>query len=94
MWRDLLGGADILHFIDQDAARFNLIRGYAGGDVAAGLVEDLWREDSALGCKSWFERVQTDANLADAASRDQAAVMDRVADRVEVPADLIRSIMQ
>ena len=75
-------GRLVLHFIDQDAARYNLVRGYAASDSAAAIVDAFWQAEAALGAGSWFARVQTDANLGDPASRDgEGAARDAWCDR-------------
>ena len=84
VWSEALKDKDIIHFVDQDAARYNLIRGYAGGDTAASLVDDFWMQEAEVGCSTWFERVQTDANTGDPASRGDVDHMRRVGEQTAI----------
>ena len=84
VWADHLRGERVLHFIDQEAARLNLIRGYATGAPAAELIDVFWNEEQTLMAASWLERVQTDANIGDPASRNEVVYMRGVGVQDEV----------
>ena len=81
LWADRLRGELILHFIDQDAARLNLIRGYARSMAGAEIIDRFWEAEQDIGSSSWIDRVQTDANIGDPASRGELATMAAVGDR-------------
>lgn len=68
-WPQLLRGRPVLHFIDNDAARFGLIRGYSPSRPSACIISDFWTAEAELGCRSWFDRVPSASNPSDGPSR-------------------------
>ena len=81
LWSDRLRGELILHFIDQDAARLNLIRGYARSMAGAEIIDRFWEAEREVDGSTWIDRVQTDANMGDPASRGELATMGAFGDR-------------
>ena len=81
LWAEHLQDELVIHFIDQDAARLNLIRGYARGMAGAELIDKFWEADSLVEAASWIDRVQTDANIGDPASRGELETMRSVGDQ-------------
>ena len=90
IWAEWLRGQRVLHFVDQEAARLNLIRGYATGWPAAELIDAFWEEEQELQSGSWMERVQSDANIADPASRNEVAFMRGLGIQDEVLPEHVR----
>ena len=71
-WCDVLGarpGRRVINFIDNDAARYGLIKGYSPSRASAWILADAWRREAAIGCFSWFDRVASTCNPADGPSR-------------------------
>ena len=62
-------GRRVLFFIDNDAARFGLIKGYSPSRASQAVIGAFWRLAAGLQIAPWFERVATDGNPADAPSR-------------------------
>ena len=56
-------------WLDQDAARQALAKGYSPVLVSASIVDEVSLKLSWLNCYSWYARVPTASNPADAASR-------------------------
>ena len=56
-------------FIDNDAARHALAKGYSGNLAANAMVSAFWTTAAAKACSPWFERVTSAANLSDKISR-------------------------
>ena len=56
-------------FIDNNSAMFGLIRGFSPVLDSASLIHETWLMDSQLGTASWYARVPTASNIADAPSR-------------------------
>ena len=56
-------------FIDNNSAMFGLIRGYSPVLDSASLINESWLMDAQLGTASWYARVPTASNIADAPSR-------------------------
>ncbi len=68
-WHDLLRGRAVLHYVDNDAAKWGLVRGWSPSPASAWLVDRVWAEDARLGTRSWFDRVASESNGADGPSR-------------------------
>ena len=93
VWRNRLRGRAVLNYVDNEAARFALIKGGSPTQDAAWIAAGFWRADSDLRCHSWFGRVPSPSNLADGPSRgkDLAPIelgpnLHLVPKRVPVPA--------
>jgi len=56
-------------FVDNDAARHALAKGYSGNLAANTIVSAFWATAAAHASSPWFERVSSAANIADAISR-------------------------
>ena len=71
-WRTQLsqtGSRRIVYFVDNDAARFGLIKGYSPSRTSAWLLTEAWGLDEKSGAVSWIDRVPSKANIADGPSR-------------------------
>ena len=89
-WRRLFRdpGRRVVVFVDNDAARFGLIRGYSPNLASRALIEATWQQAATLQLAPWFERVPTSGNPADAASRlrpKELASLRPAPRHVEVP---------
>ena len=71
----LLEGEHVVQWIDNDSARFALVRGYSPNLESSRLLTDIWVQECKLQCFSWFDRVSTFSNIGDKPSR---LVFDRV----------------
>ncbi|CAK0828484.1 unnamed protein product, partial [Prorocentrum cordatum] len=69
LWPDVLRQAVLLHWVDNEAARFGLIRGYSPVEASAELISWSQELDMARGTASWVERAPSLGNPADKASR-------------------------
>jgi hypothetical protein len=65
----MLEGRRVLWFIDNDPARFSLIRGASQSSVSMRLLFEFWSSDTAHPCFNWFARVPSYSNPADLPSR-------------------------
>jgi hypothetical protein len=63
------GGRRVLNFIDNDGARFGLIKGYSPTRPSAWLIGEFWEEEAKSQALSWFARVPSPSNCADGPSR-------------------------
>ena len=68
-WPEVLRGARLISFVDNNACRDCLIRGYSPVLRSAVLVGRTWLADAQLGCSPWFTRVPSEANISDGPSR-------------------------
>ena len=56
-------------FVDNEAAKFALLKGYGSDCAINNLLSLFWGFQASVQSSPWFERVSTKANLADAISR-------------------------
>ena len=70
-WGRRLQDRQAIIFLDNEAARFALVKGYTPVLSAATLVGEAWLQFAVHGVAVWFCRVPTDSNPADAPSRLQ-----------------------
>jgi len=69
LWRDKIRGRDVIHFVDNDSARFALIKGSSPCMGSAWLVQSFWTDEGETDCRSWIARVPSRSNIADGPSR-------------------------
>ena len=70
LWSGRMKGRDVLHSVDNDAARFATIRGSSPSRGSAWMVHAFWETEIANQTYSWLSRVPTVCNLGDGLSRD------------------------
>ena len=71
LWCKEQNGDLHIHFGDNDAVRYALVRGSATGRVAQRLMEHLLWLEAHSGSRTWYARVRTEANISDYPSRRQ-----------------------
>ncbi len=59
----------ILCFVDNDAARFGLMKGYSPSRASSWLLAQCWRADIEAGTHRWYDRVACASNPADGPCR-------------------------
>ena len=69
MWGTRWRGRRSILFVDNDAARHALIKGYTSSLASARLVASFWEGEAALASYCWVERVPSPSNIADGPSR-------------------------
>ena len=69
IWAKRLRGRFVVWWLDQDAARQALIKGYSPVYESASIVDEVALKLSWLSCYAWYARVPSPSNPADAASR-------------------------
>ena len=67
-----LKGRRIIYFIDNEAARFALLKGTSGKDSMQRLAAAFHAADLIHPCVTWVERVPSSSNPSDSPSRGQA----------------------
>ena len=58
-------------YLDNEASRSAYLKAYGATEVADGLVAAFTEVEMVLQIKSWFVRVPSSSNLADASSRGE-----------------------
>ena len=69
LWEPRLRDRAVLCFCDNDAAKAALIGGYSPQPIAVQILSRISEQDVRDGALSWYERVPTCSNPADAPSR-------------------------
>ena len=91
VWQQELRGRDVLFFLDNDAARYGLVKGYSAVESSMDILRSNARVDIEGDFRAWYCRVNTSSNPADAASRlDPEMVMANFPEAVhlELPTEL------
>ena len=71
-------GVGITCFVDNDASRYALIKGYARKDVAGGMLKQIASMECEYGMVPWFARVNSESNIADEPSRLKTELVRRL----------------
>ena len=85
LWGRQCQNSQVCWHLDNEASRSAYLKAYGATLIADGMVAAFTREEMALQIKSWFARVPSASNLADAPSRgedsnmrDRGAVKDTI----------------
>ena len=70
LWEDYLTAKHVVFFIDNEASRFCILKSCSKNDAISKMVHSLASREESVGCFTWFARVPSEANIADAPSRD------------------------
>ena len=68
-WSEILKNRRVFFYIDNEAAKAALIRGFSPLLDASDLLFEIFEQDVLLRCLPWYSRVPSKSNCADAASR-------------------------
>ena len=71
-WCEKISSGMQVLFLDNEAARYSLIRGTAEGPIAACLLRRHLELECSLSLNTWFARVSSESNLSDFPSRGQS----------------------
>ena len=93
-YRDTLLNRPSLWFIDNESARYTLIKGFSPSISMFSLVKEVSFLDASSPCGAWYERVPSLSNIADLPSRgeyDTAARMidGKVKGDIQIPSDVM-----
>jgi len=93
-WRERWRGRRIIAFVDNDAARFALIKGSTQSSASAAMVARFWSSEVDLESYIWLERVTSASNVADGPSRLDFAEVKGLGGRiVEAPTIPVEDLM-
>eukprot|EP00435_Cladocopium_sp_Y103_P072985 s158_g42.t1 len=73
LWGTLVKSSHVVFYLDNDAARAALCKGYGANDLSQQIVQKIMTEECQLQLKSWFARVPTHSNISDGPSRMDCA---------------------
>jgi len=69
LWEPVMKNRSVLYFIDNDAARYSLIKGASDEPTSMTMLSSFWDEDADSPSCPWFARVPSCGNPADDPSR-------------------------
>ena len=74
IWKDRMVGRPVVHFVDNEAARFALIKGGSPTIDSAWITSEFWNHEVGQSAHTWFERVPSPSNISDAPSRGKSPI--------------------
>ena len=74
-WSHVLEERHILHFIDNDSAASNLVKGYSPLTDSAAIVGDYWLLAAQHKMSIYIDRVSSKANISDGPSRNDFSLL-------------------
>ena len=75
---DKLRHRDVIHYVDNDAARYGTVKGYSPISTSAWLIHAFWDSEIQYRTRSWLSRVLTASNIADAPSRGDKKSVEKI----------------
>ena len=69
VWAHRIANRHVIWWLDQNAARQGLIKGYSPSLENAAIIDEAAQRLAHLGCYPWFTRVPSPSNPADFPSR-------------------------
>eukprot|EP00438_Fugacium_kawagutii_P032730 Skav219779 [mRNA] locus=scaffold3701:23251:24324:+ [translate_table: standard] len=98
-FRDLLCQRRSLWWIDNESARYGLIKGVSPSLSMQRMLREFYIMDTAFPTFSWFERVASASNIADAPSRQDPETACKLLglhewERIEIPTDLVEKLFK
>ena len=75
MWKDWLAAKHVVFFIDNEASRFCILKGYSKNPCISKMVHALATLEEEVGCFAWYARVPSEANIADHPSRGSSHML-------------------
>ena len=75
VWSERIWGRRIILCIDNEAARFGLIKGTSPTRDSAWLINCFWSAETKNGSNTWIERVPSASNCADGPSRGRYEIL-------------------
>ena len=95
LWHDRLRRADLLVFIDNDAARTALTKAFSRRAEGAHLVGASVTLEEELQVRAAFLRVPTHSNIADGPRRDDFSIVDSLGVRQrQIPHVVVREVLR
>eukprot|EP00435_Cladocopium_sp_Y103_P036636 s3745_g9.t1 len=94
LWGQACIRAQVCWYLDNDAGRSAFIKAYGATQIADGMVAAFTEQEMELQIKSWFARVPSASNIADAPSRNEDSFLrDRGAVKVAVMWQMLRDVL-
>ena len=91
LWERSCQCSQVCWYLDNEAGRLAFLKAYGATEIADGLVDAFTRAEMELRIESWFARVASPSNLADAPSRGEDSYLrDRGAVKATVVCQKVR----
>jgi len=97
VWKERMTRRRVVLYVDNEAARFGLIKGSSPTRDSAWLLNEFWLEEAEAESNTWIERVPSASNCADAPSRGSYEILTQMgmaAKRVHLPWDYEKSLVR
>eukprot|EP00435_Cladocopium_sp_Y103_P015182 s5093_g3.t1 len=78
LWKTQVISTHVIFYLDNDAARAALCKGYGATVVSQTIVHKVMLEESRLELKSWYARVPTHSNISDGPNRMDCGEVTRL----------------
>ena len=97
MLKERLSGRRVIYFIDNEAAKFSLLRGTSGKESMQQLTAAFHAVDLAFPSIAWVERIPSESNPSDAPSRGRSsecvkALSGVYSGKIGMPEEVLRAI--
>ena len=89
-WGGMLKSTHLVCYLDNDAARAALCKGYGSNELAQRIVGCTMQLESRFKTKSWFARVPSHSNISDGPSRLDCREVEQLGSkRIEIDWEII-----
>ena len=78
IWGKLFGGAQVVHYIDNESVRLALLKGSGETPSAKRVAHSIMRCEQFYLTKSWYARVSSTSNISDGPSRGQYDMLETI----------------
>ena len=78
IWSGRMYERDVIHYVDNEGARYSTIKGSTPSRESAWLVQAFWGAEVNNRSKSWVSRVPTECNIGDGPSRNEWVELKRI----------------
>jgi len=94
LWGPACEQAQVCWYLDNEAGKSAFLKAYGATEIADGMVQTFTEHEMDLQIKSWFARVPSASNIADAPSRhEDSELRDRGALKMAINWQAIREII-
>ncbi|CAE7862532.1 unnamed protein product [Symbiodinium sp. KB8] len=77
-WASRLAGSQVVSFVDNDAAKYALVRSCSATQTGAAIVDAIRLLEQRFQLRVWYARVPTHSNPADAPSRLDVTGLEKI----------------
>ena len=98
-YREILANGAVIYFIDNEAARYSLIKGVSPSETMYGICKTVSHVDAQFPAACWYERVPSQSNISDLPSRMkhvecQKITHGKLLGDIALPRELVEMILK